>query len=1058
MTVRRTWILLFLLTGLCTGILCPTGQAKDASLEEAFLSPPDSAKPHTWWHWMHGNVTKEGITADLEAMRRVGIGGFQAFHVTDRMPPGPVGYMSDSWRELMAHTIREADRLGLEVCLHNCAGWSSSGGPWITPELAMQEVVWSEMRLQGPKHISEKCPRPKTTLEAYWDIAILALPLPEGNTQTKAKKPFRIQDWKTKAGFDRKKNRPERDTRHVPPAEIVHSDRILDLTKSMDGSGTLTWEVPEGRWLVLRFGYTPTGKTNHPAPEEGCGLECDKLSREAAEFHWKHSMQKVIDDVGSLAGKTFNSVLIDSYEVRHQNWTHGFEKDFRKRLGYDPLPYLPCLTGRVVDSLNRSERFLWDFRRLIADVIAERYFGHFAEMCERHGMVLSIEPYGRSGNFDDFAVAARADIPMGEWWARMPQRWHHWSGKLASSGAHAYGRRFVGAEAFTAGGPSAAYVNHPYFLKAQGDYFYCQGVNRFIFHTFAHQPWMDLLPGMTMGPHGFQHNRNNTWFEKGRAWLKYLARCQVMLQEGQFVADLCYLADENAPNTMDVREEMRPTPPLGYDYDAFGRDVFMQLSAEDGKLLLPSGMTYRILVLPEVNRMRPLILRKLLELVQAGAVVYGSRPLQSPSLEGYPECDKEVQEMADKIWGPGKGDVDSGRSVCGKGIVFWGTPLTEVLKELNIAEDFVATSSLPAEGTLYTGTGVETIHRQKENADWYFVSNQHEKRNTVTATFRIQGRVPELWDPVEGRIEDAPLWVLTGDGRIQVSLPFSQAGSVFVVFKRPAKGEGAFVSVKRDGKSVWEDESSAPSAELHIQDGATVLTAWQEGAYQLKTASGETLETTVRDGPASLRMDGPWEIRFPEGWGAPSEIKLDTLQSWTEHENQDVKHFSGTATYLKEFDLSEDLLLEHCWRLDLPEDVQVIGRCWRLDLGDVQVIAEVKLNGKDLGILWKPPFVVDVTDFVKAGRNQLEVEVTNLWPNRLIGDAALPDDVHWVDTGRHGKGIAEIPAWLLEGKQRPDTERKTFTTWRHYEADSPLLPSGLLGPVRLVPGVKIKLR
>ena len=1115
----KQFIVAIFLIGIWT---CSLNLMANESLQEHFVSPPDSAKPHTWWHWMNGNVSKKGITADLEAMKRVGIGGFQAFHVTDQIPAGPVGYLSAQWREMMKHTVTEADRLGLEVCLHNCAGWSSSGGPWITPEYAMQEVVWSERQVVGPKSVQVKLSQPKTRHDFYRDIVVLAFATPE--SEQNGKEGFRISDWKGKAGFERNDFLTP-DTRTVAKGDQIDRDSIVDLSQYVDSSGLLKWQVPDGHWTIIRFGYTPNGRTNRPAPPEGIGLECDKLSIAAAEFHWKHSMQKVIDDVGPLAGKVFNNVLVDSYEVGQQNWTKGFQDEFRRQMGYDLNGFLPALTGRVVENLNITERFLWDFRRVIANMMSTNYFGHFATMAHRNQMQLSVEPYGgKSGNFDNFDVAGWADVPMGEWWARREMRWHHASGKMAASAAHTHGRRFVGAEAFTAGRAEAAFINHPYYLKAQGDYFFCQGVNRFIFHTYAHQPWMDLVPGMTMGPHGFQNNRNNTWYEPGKAWMEYLARCQYMLQEGTFQADLCYYAGENAPQTFSNREDMKPVPPDGYDYDTCSRQTLMKLTVKNGRLILPGLMEYRLLVLPN-EPVRPEVLEKIYELVREGAHVVWAKPARAPGLQNYPKCDGQIRQLADEMWGPCNGKDVSEHSF-GKGKIYWPHALEPILASMGIQPDVEFRFTQAPAVTLYPGNGFEWIHRRIGQADVYLLSNQQEKPRQVEAILRSDGRIPQLWNPYAGTIEQAPVFGPTVDGRTAVKLFMNPADSVFVVLGEPSD-KATVVDVLHNGLSPFKKLSATKTLKIHqavygVLDGAkdrqvdvtsqlrkrifnnslqvpadnnlagdpapqkvkqlrvtyslgdkqftkvvqeketlklgghsledfsapsspanltfsskgVVLTAWQPGDYELLYSDGKRDAVTVSSVPTPIDLTDDWTLQFPQGWGAPPEVTVDTLTSWTNHSHSDIKHFSGTAVYKKQFDVPADRL---------GKDKAVC-----LDLGDVQVMAEVIINGKNLGILWKPPFKIDISGLLKRKDNQLEVRVTNLWINRLIGDARYPDSCEWKNTINMGMtGIKEIPGWLRKGQTRPPTQQKTFVTWKFYSEDSPLVDSGLLGPVKL---------
>ncbi|MFA4028447.1 MAG: hypothetical protein GDYSWBUE_000327 [Candidatus Fervidibacterota bacterium] len=1201
-----------------------------------FLNPPHEAKPHTWWHWMNGNITREGITKDLTEMKRVGLGGAQVFNVGERIPEGPVQFMSKEWRELFRHAVEVASKLGLEICIHNCAGWSSSGGPWIKPEHAMQRVTWSEVRLQGPRRFDEVLPQPPTTAGFYRDIAVLAFPTPHGEgvsirdlsprimassepfdakriidgrietaatlplpingqpqyVQLEFQKPiraygitltvgagrqahsgeilvssngkafkrlrafsiprnqrtitlavdapyeriyriaftrsdpqakniaiaevgietaFRIDNWQGKAAFTRMDN-PTPDTRPVPQECIIQRKSIIDLTSRLSPDGRLVWDVPEGDWTILRIGYTPTGKTNHPAPQSGLGLECDKLSREALDVHWKNAIAPLLADVGPLAGKTFKHVLIDSYEVGSQNWTHNFKEEFKRRRGYDLLPLLPVLTGRVVDSLDVSERFLWDFRKTIAELFAENYFGYFAELCHKHGLMLWVEPYG-NGPFDDITCGGKADVPMCEFWVGTGiGTGKHMNAKLAASIAHTYGKKIVAAEAFTASPERGRWSNYPYLLKGLGDFMFCSGVNRFVFHRFAHQPWLDRKPGMTMGPWGFHFEWTNTWWEYAPAWIAYISRCQYMLQQGVHVADVCYFVGEGSPCS--IRLSM-PTP-QGYDFDACDVEVLLKRMSVKGKrLVLPDGTSYEVLVLPNEQVMTPSMLRRIGELVKAGAYVIGPKPNRSPSLMNYPQADEEVKALANEIWGDCDGKTVKERTY-GAGKVFWGKSIAEVLEQKGIKPDFEFEGRLP-------GTALNYIHRRLGNTDIYFVANMRERFETVDCTFRVTGKLPELWHPDTGMIERAPIFSEVG-GRTKVTLTLEPYGSLFVVFRQPIARPIAITKVLKDGQDalapkpiaagkleivkaiygVLEDPKRCVDVTEHLRKmvkndtlfvvasneiagdpaygivkkmrvdytidgkpytvivneneivelppkvigvgptlklrsmprGAFEMCAFEPGIYELHITEGRMLRTRIADVPKPIELIGPWEVRFTPGWGAPERVIFDGLISWTEHSDEGIKYYSGTATYVKEF--------------ELPKEAVGRDRALYLDLGDVMVIATVTLNGRNLGILWKRPFQVEITDAVKPGKNRLEVSVTNLWVNRLIGDEQLPDDREWNPDG----SLKSFPKWMLEGKEMPKTGRYTWTTWRHYAKDSPLVPSGLLGPVKILIAAK----
>jgi len=782
---------------------------------------------------MNGNVTKDGITADLEAMARVGIGGAQLFNAAEHIPHGPIQFNSPEWRDMVKYAAQEASRLGLELCIHNCGGWSSSGGPWNIPENGMQVVVTSETQVHGPVSFNEILCRPPVKLDTYHDIAVLAFHTPAGggpqdispqvstsvaqadanalvdgkdgsavsfppptpgspqfiqfefprpySARQLALKPgqgspmyeahgtleasddgrnFRtittfvmpessekqtitfapvsarfyrvvfskiyaamkhlsiaemeltpklgIDNFSGKAFYNRGGNYKPADGTMFTPDEVVQHADLVDLTARLAADGRLNWEVPAGDWTILRIGYTPTGRTNHPAPKEGTGLECDKLSRKAVEAHWAGMMDPLVKELGALAGTTLNNVLIDSYEVGSQNWTPEFRAEFQKRRGYDILPFLPVLAGHVVDSPDVTERFLWDFRRTIADLFAENYSGVFAELAHKNGMLYSVEPYGVCPT-DNLQYGSYADIPMTEFWPGGGD-----GGKLASSIGHLHGRKFIAAEAFTATPEQGKWLKDPFSLKRSGDSAWCNGVNRFIFHCYAHQPWTHptLYPGMTMGQWGTHFGRTTTWWEQSRAWMQYIARCQFILQEGLFVADVCFFAGDDAPNGASSGN----LPP-SYDYDACSANDLQLMSVKNGRIVLPGGMSYRMLALPSGSTMTPATLRKIKELADAGALIVGSKPSRSPGLANYPGCDEEVKKLA-----------ASAKIITDK------SP-AEVLAGLNVSPDFEAMNA-PAP--------VAYIHRTIGDAEAYFVSSRRERPSSVECAFRVSGKVPEL--------------------------------------------------------------------------------------------------------------------------------------------------------------------------------------------------------------------------------------------------------------------------------------------------------------------------
>ncbi|HZT21875.1 MAG TPA: glycosyl hydrolase, partial [Verrucomicrobiae bacterium] len=1079
-----------------------TAQADDF-LEAGFESPPASARPQTWWHWMNGNITKVGIAADLKAMKQIGLGGATIVNVDCGIPRGPVEFMSPEWQDDFKFAVQEANRLGLKLCVENCAGWSSSGGPWNTVTNAMQRVTTSEVRLTGPTNFDGVLPQPPTKLGFYRDIAVLAFPATDNSPV--------ITNLDAKDGLNGRAVLSAANASSSPAGAVSQRD-IVDLSSKLTRAGRLNWHVPAGNWVILRIGYTPTGVNNHPAAWGGLGLECDKLSKTALDQHWDGFMQKVLDDVGPLAGRTLDASLIDSYEVGGQNWTKDFRAEFRKRRGYDPEKFLPVFAGQVVDSPAVTERFLWDVRRTIADLFAENYYGHFAQLCHRHGLTAAVEPY--TGPFESLQCGRAADLVMGEFWSGSQG---HPSVKLAASVAHIYGKQIVGAESFTAapGPQTGRWLETPYKLKALGDLEFCAGLNRYIFHRYAMQPWTNRWPGMTMGQWGFHFERTETWWNQGKAWIDYISRCQFLLQQGRYVADAAYFDGQSAP--VEMRAGHPPLPP-GYEWDAIDADVLMHhATVKNHRLHLDSGASYAVLILPPDDpNMTPPLLRRIREFVRDGLTVVGPPPQHSPSLQDYPRCDRQVKSLAEKLWGNCDG-TNVTEHAYGKGRVVWGRSLTNVLAELDLPPDFEFQGN-PHSKIVY-------CHRQTAETDIYFVSNQRHEFDAVECSFRITGKQPELWNPETGRIEPAPVW-REENGRTVVPLSFGPADSIFVVFRQPAGSAAHFVAMTsvawatpaaaahtprleiqsaryetRDGakgadvttrvaslvengaldiavnndtlggdpfpkepkqlrvKYVLDDQrgekvvpenqtlilgnpnrmGSAPAFEIAAdKNGRVFVQALKPGVMYLLDTAGTESKIEVPALPAPTEISGPWQLDFPPNWGAPPGITLDRLISWSDDTNPGVKYFSGTATYRKE--------------IEIPAADFRPGREIWLDLGDVENFAEVSLNGQSFGVLWKPPFRLNITRAARPGKNSLQIKVTNLWPNRLIGDEQLPADCQW-----NGKALAAWPQWLLEGKPSP-TGRFTFTTWHHWTKDDPLLESGLLGPVRLEVAGKIPVR
>lgn len=1103
----RTCVLSWLLNVLLIVLpLFAAAQETGGSLEQGFKDPPGSASPRTWWHWTGGNVTKEGITKDLEWMKRVGIGGMHLADVAagqGQVVEDKILFRSEAWLDAVHHAASEAERLGLEMSVFSSAGWSLTGGPWVAPGQAMKKLVWSEMRLKGPVDFSGKLPEPPSNagpirnlsggrpdpeeVPFYKDCIVLAFPTPADalnsvqkdpviqtgtgvlngahlldddlNTSQAVRpgkdtdiawieftweKPFtaraltigsragipigtlkasmdgdryqtlavlpgaqlyrsgkvqtisfpettaryfrleftgaplrpaevmaeidtrpdsvyifnemkfhacaKVNRWEDKAGFYHLFDYEPVASIPVPPTSVIDPSDVIDITSYLSADGSIRWKVPAGVWTIMRFGYSLTGARNRPAVPEGTGYEVDKLSGEHTRAYIKEYMRPLAETLGPLMGKTLQYVMLDSWEAGMQNWTDRMLGEFKLRRGYDLTPYLPCLSGYVVGDSDISDRVLWDFRRTLADMFAENHYGVLSESLHEMGIGTYGEASGVSLEILEDALLCKKymDIPMGEFWYRAlhPELMYYQDIRGAASATHVYGKEIVAAESFTGGG-----YESPNTLKTIGDYWFTQGVNRIVFHTSAHQP-LDTKPGNTMV--GTHINRNITWADKAEPFLTCLARNSFMLQQGKFVADIAYLLDEGAPSTMPIwGPGLRPAAPEGYDFDYVNADVLQNRMTVggDGRLTLPDGMSYALLVLPGSRHMTLPVLEKIHELVSGGAIVWGPKPESTPGLAGYPGSEQVMQELVSELWGDLDG-ISRTRRVVGRGKVIWGTPLRTILEMEGIDPDVEYAKPLDSK--------IHWIHRRTGDADIYFIVNGSDRCLDTEVRFRVAGREAEIWDPATGGTFAAGYSI--SDGKTVVPLHLDGHQSVFVVFRNSAAADTRTVS----------------------------------------RVSPVVLDT----------ITGPWEVSFPPDMGAPKKITLERLESWTLNEEEGVKYFSGTAVYRK--------------KMKVPGDWLDQGTTIMLDLGEVGDMAEVRVNGLPAGLLWHGPFRVDVSGLLREGTNTLEIEVTNQWTNRLMGDRQLPE----------GKKVLGSPVSMFSFPM----------TGRGRE----LARSGLLSPVTLV--------
>lgn len=1015
------------------------------ALARSFSRPPDSARPWVIWFWINGNVTREGITADLEAMQRVGLGGVQMMDVDPGVPPGPAHFGSQAWLDLFDFALEEAARLGLALEMNDDDGWTGSAGPWIRPDLSMQKVVWSETSVQGGALLDLPLAQPETLLGWYRDIVVLAFPTPGNND-------VRLADIAFKAGY-KAEDRTHfidagmpplpSDPSPVPVDACIASSAIIDISAHVD-AGHLQWQAPPGQWTIMRFGHTTTARDNHPVSPGGQGLECDKLSKTAIKAHMDGFINKLAKRHSRFIGKTFLSTHIDSWEIGDQNWTALFPAEFQARRGYSVLPWLPALSGRIIGDAVQTERFLWDVRQTIGDLVVENYAAEARRLAHEVGLKLSIEGYD-SDPTNQILYGAQADIPQAEFWYGpefFPEthRSYNWTTAMASA-AHVYGRQVVTAEAFTAM-PDERWLAHPATMKPLGDWALCAGVNHFIFHRFAMQPWLDRAPGMTMGAWGTHYERTQTWWELTGPWHAYLTRCQHLLRQGTAVADLLCLTPEGAPvrflpEGVDVRSLEPPLAP-DYAFDGCPPDaLFTRVTIVDNQIVLPDGKRYHALVLPDASggmqgsdMMTPRLLARIAALVQAGMTIIGHPPRHSPSLEQYPACDAQVSRLVVSLWGTTNplGPID--RSV-GHGRVMCGISASDALARLGIGRDFDSGPARP----------FRFAHRRlTDGSDLYFIANGLDRTVSATCTLRATGR-PERWHPETGEMTYPALYTTAG-GQTHLPVTLNAHEAIFIVFPAQRRGPPSQIV-----NLVSDDSMTSPGAFQSIASG-TAMMIERGGNVQWADQHGRSYVTALTAPPASIAPNGRWTMTVGKGTvgtgtvgtgGAHAHAPelLTQLMSWTEHPDPSIKYFSGTATYRNELIVPKDCL---------ADDLLPI-----LDLGRVEHLARVWINGHDAGIAWKPPFVVPIAGLLRAGTNSLLVEVTNLWPNRLIGDEHCPDDAEWetADFGGFpgfGEKLKRWPEWLKEGKKSP-TGRTAFATWKLWFAKDRLLPSGLLGPV-----------
>ena len=938
--------------------------ASDSKLAENFRNPGNEARPRAYWNWLNGDVSLDGLTRDLEEAKAKGLGGLDMWDTEAMHNPGgfvPAGppFMGPESVAAMHHSMKEAKRLGMDLGLTTSSGWNA-GGSWVPPEMASKNLFHTGVVLTGPAKVGQKlafpkvpkhCPMGKDGLPKWrLDVAVLAWPESKGKV-------------------------------------ISDLSKVINITDKFK-DGVLNWDVPSGRWQVVRYVCSNNGQQLISASPNSKGLFIDFLEPEATRFHFEY----IIGKLGLKKGgdpSPLKHLEVDSMELHKGiQWTPKFPGWFKKDHGYDLIKWLPALSGWTIKDKETTERFSYDYKKTVSDLLIFSHYTTGSQVCAEYGLQLTGEaggpgpPIWNSCPVDALKALGNVDIPRGEFWIRHRKMFLI---KEIACAAHIYGKPYVDAESWTTW---RRWNDSPFIRKQIVDRAFCEGLNRITYHGYSHSPTEVVYPGRTYHA-GVDMNPQVVWWSKARPFMDYLSRCCQMLQQGLFVADVAYYYGDQAPNFWPLFHRVPKKPLLdglgaGYDYDVVNSDVIVnRMSVKNGRIVFPYGMSYRVLVLPNQRDMQLEVLEKLEKLVSAGATIIGPKPLDVPGMQDYDSRGAKLRALADKMWGSCDGTTIK-QNTYGKGRVVWGWTPRQWLAKESVGPDFSCLIKEHAEN-------LDFIHRQVEDTDIYFVRNKSLKPVKADCLFRVKNKTPQFWDPTDGNRKPAFVYSKV-DGGTSVQLDLPPSGSTFVVFG---------------------DKSALGSMD------SPAMQCFQNGQYSLTGSKGEKKQVKVDSLPAPRTLEGAWSVQFDPKWGAPAKIKLDKLISWTDYKDEGVKYYSGSGFYTK--------------TLDVPAAWLASGRGVHLDLGDVRELAEVFVNGKSAGVLWKAPFRADITSLVKPGVNKLKIEVMNLWINRLVGDQNLPEEKRLTRTNiRNGKG------WVTP---RPEG-------WH-------IQPAGLLGPVRLLPSVEI---
>jgi hypothetical protein len=894
-------------------------------LEDSFANPPLESRPLAFWDWLNGYVDTGKMVYELHEMKDKGMQGAFVWDIGALSDPGkiiPAGpaFLEDQSLGYISLALKTAKRLNLNLGLFASSSWNA-GGPWMTEADASKELLSSKQTVSGPSDqritIGEPTGR-KGKPKIFSRISTIAIPNSGANE------------------IDYALNKP------IVLDKFISNDKYID------------WKVPEGKWDIISFFMSNTGQNLEVPSPNSNGLIIDHLSRRATRTYFDSILAKMKRGVPDNQFKYFE---LDSYEVwAAKDWTPDFVKEFKTRYGYDPHPFLPLLQGYKAKDKLLGERFSEDYSRLVSDMMIENHYAQSVDIAHKNGSTIFIEAgHGGYARVDPLKALGNSDVPMGEFWNRK----QHWVTKEAASAAHIYGKKIVAAESLTGW---QNWQNGPTDFKQLMDVAFCEGLNQVVFHTFAHNPAIAAKPGFAY--HAGEHfNVNTTWWEMVRPFMDYISRSSYLLRQGNFVGDVCLYYGDQAPNLVPPDrldpniaplydddhclhcgqlKSINPGKLPGYDYDYMNADIITKsLKVEKGRLVLPSGQSYRVMQIPDRDKISLDVLKKLDTLVFNGAIIIGRKPQVSSSLKNYPACDREVAAIANKMWG----DCDGKKVLShkyGKGVIHWGKTTKQVLEEMNIAPDMTVKGADNSDGH------IDYLHRQTKNEEIYFVSNSKPKQENITCVFRVdKDMVPELWDAATGKIQRNVKYQRTGNG-ISIDFAMDPVGSRFVIFK------------KKSGEAY----------------GAAVA------GYDLQYGFNPSPKQDGKN--KTIDISRNWNMKFNPEMGAPASYRIDSLVSWNDINVEGIKYYSGSVTYESDFTVSATDMTKGTKAFALFENVDEVAR--------------VFVNGKDCGIVWTIPYQAEITKQLKPGTNHISVQVINTWNNRIVGDLRNPDKKQYTRT------------------------------------------------------------